>query len=310
MTLGRYELVALIGRGGMAEVHLAVQRGPAGFEKLVVVKLVHAELASQASFVEMLADEARHAGLVKHPNVVEVYELGEADGRRFIAMEYLEGEPLLDVLRLAGEGAARLDPAVGRAGDRRRRRGARRGAPAEGARRPAARARPPRRLARQHRRALQRAREARRLRRGEGAERGARRRAGAGQARVHVAGEDPGRGGRPAQRSVVARLRAVGGAHAAAAVQGRHRQGHRGPGARGRDPAAVGGRSERPGRARSDRDARARARPGPALPDREGDGGRARGGAARAQVRRQERFGSRSTWRRCSRRASRPASAC
>jgi serine/threonine-protein kinase len=107
--LGRYELITRIGQGGMAEVQLALQRGPAGFEKLVVVKLVHESLASQKTFVEMLLDEARVAALVKHPNVVDIYDLGEANGRYFIAMEYLEGEPLLSVLRAGREGK-RLDP--------------------------------------------------------------------------------------------------------------------------------------------------------------------------------------------------------
>jgi serine/threonine-protein kinase len=93
----------------MAEVQLALQRGPAGFEKLVVVKLVHSELATQKAFVDMLLDEARVAALVKHPNVVDIYDLGEADGKYFIAMEYLEGEPLLSVLRAGREGK-RLDP--------------------------------------------------------------------------------------------------------------------------------------------------------------------------------------------------------
>jgi serine/threonine-protein kinase len=92
----------------MAEVQLALQRGPAGFEKLVVVKLVHENLATQKAFVDMLLDEARIAALVKHPNVVDIYDLGEAEGRYFIAMEYLEGEPLLAVLR-AGRDGQRLD---------------------------------------------------------------------------------------------------------------------------------------------------------------------------------------------------------
>jgi len=106
--LGRYELITRIGQGGMAEVQLALQRGPAGFEKLVVVKLVHENLATQKTFVDMLLDEARVAALVKHPNVVDIYDLGEAEGRYFIAMEYLEGEPLLAVLR-AGRDGQRLD---------------------------------------------------------------------------------------------------------------------------------------------------------------------------------------------------------
>jgi eukaryotic-like serine/threonine-protein kinase len=107
--LGRYELITPIGQGGMAEVRLALQRGPAGFEKLVVIKLVHEHLASQKTFVDMLLDEARVAALVKHPNVVDIYDLGEADGRYYIAMEYLEGEPLLGILRAGREGK-RLDP--------------------------------------------------------------------------------------------------------------------------------------------------------------------------------------------------------
>ncbi len=106
--LGRYELITRIGEGGMAEVQLALQRGPAGFEKLVVVKLVHENLAAQKDFVDMLLDEARVAALLKHPNVVDIYDLGQADGRFFIAMEYLEGEPLLAVLRAGREGK-RLD---------------------------------------------------------------------------------------------------------------------------------------------------------------------------------------------------------
>src|ERR1700733_6781028 len=108
IRLGRYELITRIGQGGMAEVQLALQRGPAGFEKLVVVKLVHESLATQKAFVDMLLDEARVAALVKHPNVVDIYDLGQADGRFFIAMEYLEGEPLLAVLRAGREGK-RLD---------------------------------------------------------------------------------------------------------------------------------------------------------------------------------------------------------
>ena len=93
----------------MAEVQLARLRGAMGFEKLVVVKLIHEHLASRKSFVEMLMQEARLAALIKHPSVVDIYDLGESDGRYFIAMEYLAGEPLLAVLRAGREGP-RLDP--------------------------------------------------------------------------------------------------------------------------------------------------------------------------------------------------------
>ena len=107
--LGKYELVAKIGEGGMAEVHLARQRGPKKFQKLVVVKTVHPKLASKPALAEALLDEARIAALVKHPNVVDIYDLGEEKGTYFIAMEYLEGESLAAVL-MASRTGPRLDP--------------------------------------------------------------------------------------------------------------------------------------------------------------------------------------------------------
>ncbi len=107
--LGKYELVAKIGEGGMAEVHLARQRGPKKFQKLVVVKTVHSKLASKPALAEALLDEARIAALVKHPNVVDIYDLGEEQGTYFIAMEYLEGESLATVL-MASRTGPRLDP--------------------------------------------------------------------------------------------------------------------------------------------------------------------------------------------------------
>jgi serine/threonine-protein kinase len=97
--LGKYELIARIGKGGMAQVYLARQRGPANFEKVVVVKTIHPHLAAKDSFIEMLLDEARIAALLKHPCVVDIYDLGLEDDTYFIAMEYLSGEPLLTVLR-------------------------------------------------------------------------------------------------------------------------------------------------------------------------------------------------------------------
>ena len=83
--------VLRLGRGGMAEVYLAVARGPAGFNKLVVVKKLLPALADDEGFREMFLDEARLAARLNHPNVVQTYEVGEDGGRYFIAMEYLEG---------------------------------------------------------------------------------------------------------------------------------------------------------------------------------------------------------------------------
>jgi serine/threonine protein kinase/outer membrane biosynthesis protein TonB len=99
--LGRYELLATIGTGGMASVILARQRGPHGFEKLVVIKVVHPHLAQDQDAINMLLDEAKVAAQIDHPNVVHTYELGEAYGTFYIVMEYLAGESFHQVLKAA-----------------------------------------------------------------------------------------------------------------------------------------------------------------------------------------------------------------
>lgn len=82
----------------MARVFLAVSRGPAGFNKLVVVKVVKRELLSDPDFVTMFLDEARLAARLNHPNVVQTYEVGEEDGHYFLTMEFLDGQPLSEML--------------------------------------------------------------------------------------------------------------------------------------------------------------------------------------------------------------------
>jgi serine/threonine-protein kinase len=78
----------------MAKVYLAVAHGPGGFNKLVVVKQISQAFAGDPEFVSMFLDEARLAARLRHPNVVQTNEVGEEAGRYFIAMEYLEGQPL------------------------------------------------------------------------------------------------------------------------------------------------------------------------------------------------------------------------
>ena len=91
----------------MASVILARQRGPAGFEKTVVVKVIHPHMAQDRSAINMLLDEARLAAQIDHPNVVHTYELGEAHGTFYIVMEYLAGESFARVLKKA---AAKVPP--------------------------------------------------------------------------------------------------------------------------------------------------------------------------------------------------------
>jgi serine/threonine protein kinase len=98
-TLGKYHLIAELGHGGMADVFLAVAQGPAGFSKLQVVKQLRPSLAENPEIVTMFLDEARLAARLNHPNVVQTYEVEQEGDHCFIAMEYLEGQPLDRILR-------------------------------------------------------------------------------------------------------------------------------------------------------------------------------------------------------------------
>ncbi|MBX3251976.1 MAG: protein kinase, partial [Myxococcales bacterium] len=91
ILFGSYELLERIGEGGMAEVWRARSRGVAGFEKTVVIKRVLPSLMARSDFASLLVREARIAALLNHPNVVQIFELGEQDGAYFIAMEYVHG---------------------------------------------------------------------------------------------------------------------------------------------------------------------------------------------------------------------------
>ena len=102
-ALGKYRLIAELGHGGMAEVYLALASGPAGFNKLVVIKQIRQQFAEDPEFLTMFLDEARLAARLNHPNVVQTNEVGEDGGRYFIAMEYLEGQPLNRVLNRLGK---------------------------------------------------------------------------------------------------------------------------------------------------------------------------------------------------------------
>lgn len=98
--VGRYRLIALIGRGGMADVYLAVAGGETTrFRKLLVVKILKPEFCAEREFIEMFIDEARLAARLSHPNVIPTLEVGEDSGRHFLAMEYLEGQSLSRVLQ-------------------------------------------------------------------------------------------------------------------------------------------------------------------------------------------------------------------
>src|SRR6185437_13700328 len=93
-SFGKYTLVAKLANGGMAEIFLARLLSDGGFEKLICIKRILPHLAKDPQFVAMFLDEARVVARISHPNVCQVFELGEIDGQYYIAMEYLAGVPL------------------------------------------------------------------------------------------------------------------------------------------------------------------------------------------------------------------------
>lgn len=103
-AFGKYRLLVKLGQGGMAEVFLAAHRDGLGFEKLVVVKRLKAAVAADPDGVAMFLDEARIAARLNHPNLVQTYELGSVDEEPYLAMEYLEGQPLDRLIHRLGYG--------------------------------------------------------------------------------------------------------------------------------------------------------------------------------------------------------------
>ncbi len=98
---GKYNLLAHLATGGMADILLASHAGIGGFEKLLVIKRILPHLAREQHFIEMFFDEARIAAMLNHPNVVQIFDLGCVDNQYFIAMEYLPGESLAMVIKTA-----------------------------------------------------------------------------------------------------------------------------------------------------------------------------------------------------------------
>lgn len=106
--LGKYVLVGELAKGGMAELFLAIHKGPEGFLKVVVVKRILPHLTQNEEFVQMFADEARLAARLEHANIVRTWEFGASQGSYFTVMEYLAGEDLASVLRRLGVSRQKL----------------------------------------------------------------------------------------------------------------------------------------------------------------------------------------------------------
>ncbi|MGH9627674.1 MAG: protein kinase domain-containing protein, partial [Bryobacteraceae bacterium] len=89
--LGSYELEELVGAGGMGEVYRAHDRS---LRRVTAIKLLTEELRSHPQFKQRFLREARAAALLNHPNIAQIYEVGESNGVTYLAMEYVNGETL------------------------------------------------------------------------------------------------------------------------------------------------------------------------------------------------------------------------
>jgi serine/threonine protein kinase len=98
-VLGRYELLLPIAAGGMAMVWAARVKGTRGFQKIVAVKTMLSKLSEDAQFEQMFLDEAQLASQIRHPNVVEISDLGEQEGVLYLAMEWIDGVPLNQLMK-------------------------------------------------------------------------------------------------------------------------------------------------------------------------------------------------------------------
>ncbi|MBN94964.1 MAG: hypothetical protein CL928_13005 [Deltaproteobacteria bacterium] len=99
---GPYRLLRVVGQGGMARVYLAEKPGPMGFAPQLALKVVRRKAGRRSEFVSLLTREAVIGSFLRHPNIVSTLDFDQVDGHYYIAMEFVEGEPLDGLMRAAG----------------------------------------------------------------------------------------------------------------------------------------------------------------------------------------------------------------
>jgi hypothetical protein len=97
--VGRYTVLSHLASGGMAELYIARQHSVGGFEKQVVLKILQPRYAKNQRVVTMFLDEARLAAKLNHPAIVHVYDVADEGGLKYIAMEYIHGETIADIVK-------------------------------------------------------------------------------------------------------------------------------------------------------------------------------------------------------------------
>ncbi len=110
--LGKYRILGPLASGGMGEVLLARYEGPAGVAKRVVIKRVLPHLSRDEAFVRLFLREARLAAMLSHPNIVQLFELGQENDTYFLVMEYVHGRTLRHVLRALHDRGRLMTPVL------------------------------------------------------------------------------------------------------------------------------------------------------------------------------------------------------
>ena len=101
--IGKYEILTRLSMGGMAELFLAYVAGPGGFRKYVAVKQILPDIKKDESFVKMFLDEARITAAFTHSNIGQVYDLGDEQGELYLAMEFISGQNLEQIIKRAAK---------------------------------------------------------------------------------------------------------------------------------------------------------------------------------------------------------------
>jgi len=107
--IGRYEVIAGLSAGGMAELYLASTKGPGGFRKFVALKKLLGDVQSDRNFARMFMDEARITALLSHPGIAQVFDLGEDEnGELYLAMEFVAGQDLSQITHACRKQGSRV----------------------------------------------------------------------------------------------------------------------------------------------------------------------------------------------------------
>lgn len=104
LQFGKYQLLERVAVGGMAELFLGKITGDQGFEKLVAIKCILPQFCAQPEVVDAFIDEAKLAAFLQHENIVQIYDFGCMGDRYFMAMEYLFGKDLRQIIDRCGQG--------------------------------------------------------------------------------------------------------------------------------------------------------------------------------------------------------------